>query len=121
MNIMVRIGDEVITPPLSGTILPGITRDTTLTLMREWGLNVSERPIAIDEVVEAAHSGSLREVFGTGTAAVVSPVGELVYRGESIVINDREIGELTQRLYDAVTAIQYGRVADTHGWTVPIK
>ncbi len=120
MNIMVRIGDEVITPPLSGTILPGVTRDTTLTLMREWGLNVSERPIAIDEVTEAAHNGTLREVFGTGTAAVVSPVGELVYRGESIVVNDRRIGELTQRLYDAVTDIQYARVADTHGWTVAI-
>src|SRR5712691_7115863 len=77
MNIMVKIGDEVITPPLGGTILAGVTRDSSLTLMREWGRTVSERPISIDEVVEAAGRGTLREVWGTGTAAVISPVGEL--------------------------------------------
>jgi branched-chain amino acid aminotransferase len=120
MNIMVRIGDEVITPPLSGTILPGVTRDSVLTLLREWGLAVSERPIAIDEVIDAAHSGQLREVWGTGTAAVISPVGELSYKGESIIVNENRIGDVAERLYDAITAIQYARVADTHGWMVPI-
>ncbi len=120
MNIMVHIGDEVITPPLSGTILPGVTRDTALALLREWGLPVSERPIAIDEVLKASRNGRLREIWGTGTAAVISPVGELGYKDERIVVNGGQIGAVTQRLYDAITAIQYARVPDTHGWTVPI-
>ena len=119
MNIMLEIGDEVITPPLGqGTILPGVTRDSALTLMREWGLRVSERQIPIDEVARAAHDGSLREVWGTGTAAAVSPVGELAYKGERIVINGGTIGPLTRRLYDAIVGIQYASAADTHGWTV---
>jgi branched-chain amino acid aminotransferase len=118
MNLMMKIGDEIITPPLSGTILPGITRDSALTLMREWGLRVSERPITIDEVREAARRGTLREVWGTGTAAVISPVGELAHRGERIVINGGKIGELTGRLYDALVGIQYGTAPDTRGWTV---
>ena len=119
MNIMMRIGDEVLTPPLTtGTILPGVTRDSVLTLLREWGVRVSERPIAIDEVVEAAHRGTLREVWGTGTAAVISPVGELAYKGERLVIGSGRIGELTQKLYDAIVDIQYARVPDTRGWTV---
>jgi branched-chain amino acid aminotransferase len=121
MNIMVRIGEEVITPPLTGTILPGVTRDSALTLMREWGgLTVSERQIGIDEVVAAADAGRLREVWGTGTAAVISPVGELAYKGRRIVINGGKIGELTQRLYDAIVSIQYATAPDTHGWTVPV-
>ncbi len=120
MNIMVRIGDEVITPPLSGTILPGVTRDSALTLLRDWGIAVSERQIGIDEVYDAAHAGRLVEMWGTGTAAVISPVGELCYKGESIVINDRRIGDLTHRLYDAITGIQYGRTLDPFGWTMPV-
>ncbi len=121
MNIMLKISDEVITPPLSqGTILPGVTRDSALTLMREWGLSVSERAISIDEVARAARDGSLREVWGTGTAAVISPVGELAYAGERIVINGGKIGELTQKLYDAIVGIQYATAPDTHGWTVPV-
>ncbi len=118
MNIMLKIGDEVVTPPLGGTILPGVTRDSALTLMREWGLRVSERQISIDEVAAAAHSGALQEVWGTGTAAVISPVGELAYKGERIVVHGGRIGELTQRLYDAIVGIQYGTAPDTHGWTV---
>ena len=120
MNIMLRLGDEVVTPPLTGTILPGVTRDSALTLLREWGLSVSERPIGIDEVIGGARSGALREVWGTGTAAVISPVGELAYRGQRIVINGGRIGELTQRLYQAIVDIQYARVADTRGWTVEV-
>ncbi len=120
MNIMFRIGDEVVTPPLAGTILPGVTRDSALTLMREWGLRVSERQIEIDEVIAAARAGSLREAWGTGTAAVISPVGELSYKDERLVVNGGKIGELTQRLYNAIVDIQYARVADTHGWTVAV-
>jgi branched-chain amino acid aminotransferase len=122
MNIMVRIGDEVITPPLAGTILDGVTRASALQLMRDWGLAVSERPITIDEVMEAGRRGTLREMWGTGTAAVVSPVGTLGYKGEDILINNGETGEITQRLYDAITGIQYGRTNDPHGWTsvVPV-
>ena len=121
MNIMLKIGDEVITPPLtSGAILPGVTRDSALTLMREWGLRVAERQVSIAEVAQAAHRGTLEEVWGTGTAAVISPVGELAYKGERIVINQGKIGELTQRLYDAIVGIQYATAPDTHGWTVPV-
>jgi branched-chain amino acid aminotransferase len=120
MNIMVKIGDEIVTPPLTGTILPGVTRDSALTLMREWGLRVSERPISIDEVVAAARRGTLAEAWGTGTAAVISPVGELAYKGERIVINEGRIGPLTQKLYDAIVAIQYGAAPDTHAWTVEV-
>ena len=121
MNIMLKIADEVITPPLtSGTILPGVTRDSALTLMREWGLRVAERQVSIDEVAQAAHRGTLKEVWGTGTAAVISPVGELAYKGERIVVNQGRIGELTQKLYDAIVGIQYATARDTHGWTVPV-
>ena len=120
MNIMMKIGDEVITPPLSGTILAGVTRDSVLTLMREWGLRVSERPVTIDEVAQAAHKGQLQEVWGTGTAAVISPVGELSYKGERIVINGGRIGPLTQKLYDTIVGIQYGTAPDPHGWTVAV-
>jgi branched-chain amino acid aminotransferase len=97
-----------------------VTRDSALTLMREWGLRVSERQVSIDEVREAAHRGALKEVWGTGTAAVISPVGELAYQGERIVINGGRIGELTQKLYDAIVAIQYAEAPDTHNWLVEV-
>ncbi len=120
MNLMVRIGDEVVTPPLSGTILPGVTRDSALTLLREWGIPVRERPVAMAEVLRAARDGTLREVWGTGTAAVVAPVGELTYRDERVTVNDGETGPLARRLYGALTAIQYGAAPDTYGWTVAV-
>jgi branched-chain amino acid aminotransferase len=120
MNIMIRIGDEVVTPPLSGTILAGVTRDSVLTLLHDWGITVSERQIEIDEVVAAAADGSLREMWGTGTAAVISPVGELAFKHHRLVINGGRIGELTQRLYDTIVGIQYGTVPDAHGWTVAV-
>src|SRR5215470_43717 len=119
-NIMLKIADEVITPPLAGTILSGVTRDSALTLMREWGLRVSERQITIDEVVAAAHKGTLKEVWATGTAAVISPVGELAYKGERIVVNGGRIGALSQKLYDTIVGIQYGTLPDTHGWTLKV-
>ena len=120
-NIMLRIGDEVITPPLGGTILAGVTRDSALTLLRDWGVRVAERAISIEEVREAAQRGTLREVWATGTAAVISPVGELAYRGERIVVNGGKIGELAQRLYDAIVAIQYATAPDARGWTVVVE
>jgi branched-chain amino acid aminotransferase len=119
-NIMLRIGDEVITPPLGGTILAGVTRDSVLTLLKSWGMRVSERPITIDEVVTAADNGTLREVWATGTAAVISPVGELAYKGRRLVVNEGKIGDLAQRLYDTIVSIQYGAAPDPHGWTVTV-
>jgi branched-chain amino acid aminotransferase len=119
MNIMMRIGDEIVTPALNGAILAGITRDSTLTLLRDWGYRVSERPISIDEVTAAAKAGTL-EMWGTGTAAVISPVGELGYKGEKYVINSGRTGELTQKLYDTIVGIQYGTSNDAHGWAKPV-
>ncbi|MBR9977311.1 MAG: branched-chain amino acid aminotransferase [Bacteroidetes bacterium] len=117
MNIMFIIDDELITPPLSqGSILPGVTRDSVLHLARDWGMKVSERSIGIDEIAEAHRDGRLQESFGTGTAAVISPVGEFVYRGESLVINERRIGPFAQRFYDTITGIQYGEIDDPYGW-----
>jgi branched-chain amino acid aminotransferase len=120
MNIMVRIGDEVITPPLAGTILAGVTRDSVITLLRDWGVAVSERPITIDEVVAAAADGTLKEMWGTGTAAVISPVGELAFKHHRIVVSGGRIGELTQKLYDTIVSIQYGTAPDPHGWTLEV-
>jgi branched-chain amino acid aminotransferase len=120
MNIMLKIGDEVLTPPLNGAILAGITRDSVLTLLHDWGLRVSERPIAIDDVLAAARAGTL-EMWGTGTAAVISPVGELGYKGERYVINGGKTGTLTQKLYDTIVGIQYGTAPDPHGWARPLE
>ncbi len=122
MNIMFVIDGEIITPPLSqGTILAGVTRDSVLTLARDWGMKVSERALTIDEVFDAYKTGKLQEVFGTGTAAVISPVGMLQYKGEDIVINDNKIGPISQRLYDTITGIQYGEIEDKFGWNMPIN
>jgi len=121
MNIMMQIGEEVITPPLAGTILDGVTRNSCLQLMRDWGMKVSERKISIDEVMAAGRAGTLREMWGTGTAAVVSPVGELGYKGEKLSIGNGHTGILTQKLYDSIVGIQYGTQADPHGWTSVVK
>ncbi len=121
MNLVVRIGDEFITPPLGGSILAGVTRDSIIALLRSWGMPVSERPVAIDEVLAAHRNGALREVFGCGTAAVITPVGELGWRGEKIVINGGAAGEVARKLYDAVTDIQYGRAPDTFGWMTTVE
>ena len=112
--------DEVVTPPLEGTILPGITRDAVLTLLADWGTPASERQLTVEELVEAHRGGRLAEVFGCGTAAVISPVGELGIDGERLVVNDGRIGDLSQRLYDAITAVQYGEAPDTHGWMLEL-
>ena len=116
MNLFAVIGDELVTPPLAGSILAGITRDTVLTLATDWGLRAIERPIAFQELLDAHADGSLREVFGCGTAAVISAVGELGHADGQLVINDGQTGPIAQRLYDAITSIQYGRAPDPHGW-----
>jgi branched-chain amino acid aminotransferase len=121
MNLCVRIGDELVTPPLGGTILGGITRDSVLTLLREWGMQANERPIGMEELIAAHRAGTLREVFGCGTAAVITPVGALGWKGEDIVINEGKPGELAQRLYTAITDIQYGRAPDTHNWITELE
>lgn len=120
-NAFFVIGDEVITAPLDGTILPGITRDSVIAILKKKGIKVSERKLAIDEVVQAYKDGNFKEMFASGTAAVISPVGELCYKGESMIINDREIGPIAQELYDTIYGIQTGTVADEMGWTVEVK
>jgi len=117
MNIFFVIGDEAITSPLTGSILPGVTRDSVLTILGAWGHKVSQRMLAIDEVIAAAEKGTLREVFGTGTAAIVSPVGTMHYQGKTYRVGDGKTGALSQKLYQHILDIQYGREPDPYGWT----
>lgn len=116
MNIFFLLKDTLVTPELSGSILPGITRDSVLRLARDWGLKVEERPIAINEVLEKAKDKALKECFGTGTAAVISPVGALYYKNENYSINGGRTGDLAQRLFDEITGLQYGEREDAYGW-----
>lgn len=116
MNMAFVVKDEIVTPPLGGTILPGVTRDSVLQIARSWGMKVSERPIAIDEVIEGAQSGALQEAFGMGTAAVIAPVGKVSYRGREVTINDFKTGPVARRLYDTITKMQLGEVEDPFGW-----
>ena len=120
MNIFFLIDDELITPPVSGTILPGVTRDSVIHLAKAWNLNVSERKISIDEVLSASEEGRLQEAIAIGTAAVVLAVGEIRHQDHSIIINDGKIGQLSQRLYDEIAGIHYGEKADRFGWCHPI-
>lgn len=120
MNIFFKIKGKVLTPMLNGSILPGITRDSVIALCREWGYEVEERRISVEELYEASADGTLEEVWGTGTAAVISPVGHLRFKDQVMQIKDGGIGELSQKLYDTVTGIQLGRVKDTRGWTVEV-
>lgn len=120
MNIFFLIDDVLVTPPLKGAILNGITRRSVIQLAQKWGITVNERPITIDEVIEKAEAGHLREVFGTGTAAVISPVGKIQHKWKSITINDHKIGPFAQKLYDTITGIQDGRLEDPFGWMTPV-
>ena len=120
-NAFFRIADEVITAPLtSGTILPGITRNSVLALLRKWGVNVSERKLSIDEIVEASKNGTLQEIFASGTAAVISPIGWLNYKGTDVQVADGKVGPVAQKLYDTLYGMQTGTVADDMGWTVKL-
>lgn len=115
-NIFFVLGDELVTPPLEGSILGGITRDSVLKLAAKWGVKTVERAVSIDEVLAASRDGSLREAFGTGTAAVISPVGELYFKDKVYTINNGETGALSRRLYDELQAIQAGRAEDPFKW-----
>lgn len=119
-NIFLRFGDELVTPPLGGTILPGVTRECVLHLAKAWGIPATERKVSIHEVIDGCASGQLKEAFATGTAAVVSPIGELSYRKESARVDDGEPGEMARRFYAAITDIQYGREAGPEGWMYPV-
>ena len=121
MNVMFKIDGEIVTPALTGSILPGITRKSCIEVLRGLGYTVSERLISVDELVDALKSGRLEEAWGTGTAAVVSPIGKLMYEDVEYVINNQQIGSLTQRLYDILTGIQWGRIEDRFGWIVEIN
>lgn len=120
MNIFFKIDGTVVTPALNGSILPGITRDSMIQVLKLKNILVEERRISIDEVVEAYDNGKLEEVFGTGTAAVISPVGELKWNNRKLIINDGKIGEISQMLYDTLTGIQTGKIEDTFGWTIKL-
>ena len=120
MNVMFKIDGKVITPELQGTVLPGITRKSCIEILKNWGFEIEERPISIDELVEAIKSGKLEEAWGTGTAAVVSPIGEIAYMDKKYTVSDFKIGETTQRLYDTLTGIQWGKTDDTYGWTTKV-
>lgn len=119
-NAFFMIDGEVITSPLTGTILPGITRDSVLTLLRKWGVPVSERRLRLDELFAAAEAGKLQEVFASGTAAVISPIGCLHYKDKDVTVGDGKVGPVAQRLYNAIYGMQTGKVSDDMGWTVTL-
>ena len=120
MNVMFKIAGEIVTPMLTGSILPGITRKSCIEVLKKEGYTVHERLLSIDELKEAMENGTLEEAWGCGTAAVVSPIGELFYQGVHYPVNNGQIGEVTQHLYDTLTGIQWGRIEDTFGWTMPL-
>ncbi len=121
MNFMYKIKGEFYTAPLEGTVLPGITRDSIIQILKEWGIPVHEEKMSIDDLMAAIKDGTLEEAFACGTAAVISPVGALSYQGEEATINAFQIGETTQKLYDYLTGIQWGRKEDTFGWITKVE
>ncbi|WP_316637776.1 branched-chain amino acid aminotransferase [uncultured Ruminococcus sp.] len=120
MNVMFKINGEIVTPKLTGSILPGITRKSCIEFLKSEGLEVSERLLSVEELAQAMTDGTLEEAWGCGTAAVISPIGELCYKNHKYIINNNEIGKLSQHLYDSITGIQWGEVEDKFGWTVEI-
>lgn len=120
MNVMFKVNGKILTPDLNGSVLDGITRRSCIQLLKDWGYEVEERRISAEELFEAAKKGTMEEAWGTGTAAVVSPIGELAEGDEKVIINNNQIGPITQRLYDELTGIQWGRVADPHGWIMKL-
>lgn len=121
MNVFFKVNGEVITPELSGSILAGITRDSVIEMLRSWGVSVTERKISVEELFEAHRKGLLEEAFGTGTAAVISPIGSMKWEGQQIGIAGGEIGECAHKLYDAITGIQRGTLDDPFGWRQAVK
>ena len=116
MNVMFKVAGKILTPDLNGSVLDGITRRSCIQLLKDWGYEVEERRISAGELFEAAENGTLEEAWGTGTAAVVSPIGELAMGDKKVTVSGGKIGEITQKLYDELTGIQWGRVADPHNW-----
>ena len=121
MNIFFKIDGKIVTPMLNGSILPGITRNSVLQLCRDWVMEVEERRISVDELLQAQKDGKLEECFGTGTAAVISPVGKLRYKDDVMVIGGGKIGPVSQKIYDTVTGIQLGKLEDKFGWRVVVE
>ena len=121
MNIFFLIGDELITPELNRSILSGVTRDSVIKLAKSWNIKVAERKISIDEIYEAHEKGALKEIFGSGTAAVISPVGNMKYNGKEITINNGNVGPLSAKLFKSLMDIQYGKTADTFDWIMPVR
>ena len=120
MNVMFKIDGEIVTPLLTGSILPGITRKSCIEVLKSKGYKVSERLLSVDELLQALKDGKLEEAWGCGTAAVVSPIGKLAFGDEEYVVNDGKIGEVTQELYDMLTGIQWGKIEDSFGWIYKI-
>ena len=120
MNVLFKIDGKIVTPALTGSVLPGITRRSCLELLRDWGYTVEERLLSAEELFDAAEHGRLEEAWGSGTAAVISPIGEMGWGEHHVTINNGEIGQLTHRLYDTLTGIQWGREPDPYGWTVKL-
>ena len=121
MNVMFKIAGKIVTPKLTGSILPGITRKSCIEVLKKAGYVVEERLLSVDELGETLKNGTLEEAWGCGTAAVVSPIGELCYKDVKYTINGGKIGEVTQKLYDTLTGIQWGEIKDDFGWTVVVK
>ncbi len=120
MNVFFKIGGTIVTPPLEGSILPGITRDSTIDLLKSWGVKVDERKISIEELFAVHKNGELEEAFGTGTAAVISPIGQLNWNTHTIIINNEQIGDLSSKLCSTLTDMQFGKIPDTMGWTLEV-
>ena len=120
MNVMFKVAGKILTPDLNGSVLDGITRRSCIQLLKDWGYEVEERRISAQELFEAAENGTLDEAWGTGTAAVVSPIGELAMGDKKVIVSNNQIGEITQKLYDQLTGIQWGRLADPHGWIMKL-
>jgi branched-chain amino acid aminotransferase len=120
MNIFFVIDNEIITPELNGSILPGITRDSVIKLSKHWNMKIAESKISIDEVFKAYEAGKLNEVFGSGTAAVISPVGELKYKDRKITIGDGKVGPIAHKFFTTLTDIQYGKAEDPLRWIEPV-
>ena len=120
MNVMFKVSGKILTPDLNGSVLPGITRRSCLQVLKDWGYEVEERRISAEELFQAALNGQLEEAWGTGTAAVISPIGELAWGDQKVTLSNGQIGSLTQKLYDHLTDIQWGRVADPYGWITKI-
>ena len=120
MNVMFKVAGKILTPDLNGSVLDGITRRSCIQLLKDWGFDVEERRISAEELFQAAENGTLEEAWGTGTAAVVSPIGELAMGDKKVTVSNNRIGEITQKLYDELTGIQWGRLADPHGWIMKL-